>query len=110
MTEPIYLRSRALAIKNIKKYGLKVPLRRREFGEVTDRDCYVVRWEFDPRVVDGDLIMYTDHRYMMSPDIDPPPDPETEKLVIDGRELRIIKAPPLKPADLVIFYDVQARI
>lgn len=94
----------------IKKYGRKVQLRRRPYGELQDRDCWVVRTQFDPRVFYGELVSMTDHRYLMAPDVNPPPDSKQDRLVVDGAELSIVTAPPLKPADVVLLYDVQARL
>lgn len=93
----------------IKEYGRQVVLRRRDYGEIQDRPCWVVRTQFDPQVVDGEAIMYSDHRYLMAADVDPAPDWERDSLFIDGVELRIVEAPPLKPAEVVLLYDVQAR-
>lgn len=94
----------------IKKYGRMVQLRRRPYGEIQNRDCWIVRDKFDPRVIDGDLILWTDHRYIMARDVDPPPDPDQDRLVVDGQELRVVKAPPLQPAEVVLLYDIQARL
>lgn len=94
----------------IKKYGRMVPLRRRPYGEQQDRNCWIVRDKFDPHVIDGELIEWTDHRYIMASDVDPPPEADVDRLVVDGKELRIVKAPPVQPAEVVLIYDIQARL
>lgn len=109
MTLELYIRLGDKADTLIKKYGRKVQMIRRSYGEIDPRDCWVVRTQFDPRLVDGELIMWTDHRYLMSPDVDPAPKEDVDRLIVDGQELRVVKAVPLKPADLTLLYDVQAR-
>lgn len=112
-----YLRPRATAERLIKRYGQRAQLRRStssgpEFDPIVtlaNHDCRIAILAYEEKQIDGTRIRASDKLVYMSTEkltIEPT---ESDALVIGGIVHEIVTVKPLSPADVVMFYEVQAR-
>lgn len=74
------------------------------------RPCTAVEISYLPREMDGQVIWHGDRRYYVSPlNVDPPPSSEEDYFVADGVEYRIVVVSPMKPTNVVQYYELQLR-
>lgn len=106
-----YSSLRDTATELITQFGGQRPaaLRRKISTGTSTRACTVVEADWTPRERDGVLIMQTDERYLCTDDVNPPPDAEEDKLVVEGVEKRIVTVKRYKPATVNIMWDLQVR-
>lgn len=66
--------------------------------------------QYESGVIDGTLILATDRRFYISPDLGTIPE-NGDVLVLDdsGESLRVLRSKPIKPAGIVVLHDVQIR-
>lgn len=83
-------------------------------GSAVDAPAVLTR--VDPRLVDGDLIRFTDTSALLPGGLDRNPDEEQDRFVVppcelfpDGDSLRIVKASPFAPNGQVIIWELVLR-
>jgi hypothetical protein len=102
-----YAKFQATADAFITKYGLPAVLRR----ATGDRPCICFLANYSPRELRGSLIQATDqHAFISAVGLTVEPDNEQDKLIFNGVQYDLV-APPnrVKPADVVIYWDLQVR-
>lgn len=113
-----YSRSRATADRLIKRFGQTGAIRRTTTGgdpwdtitTETDYDCTLVVLDYRQSNIDGTLIQQNDKHVLVSAvglEIEPN---TSDKLVLAGQPLQIIKASPLAPGGTTVLFDIQARL
>ena len=96
----------AIADDLIKQFGDPAILRR----DSGDRQCVAVEVDYAPQDRDGQIIRYTDRRFLLSPlDMPIPPDSEQDKLIWGTETLRIVTARRTQPASVNVLWDLQTR-
>lgn len=117
MTAFDYARSVATATRLIARFGTSGTIRRTtNTGDAwnptqttKDHDCTLVVTNYSVSQIDGTLIQKNDRRVFVSTDgltITPTPD---DLIIVDGVTLAIINVLPVKPAAIVVMYEIQAR-
>lgn len=93
--------------------GILCALRR---NAVTDLPVPVLLTKVDPKLVDGELIRFTDTSALLPGGLVRNPDPEVDKLVIPacdlfptGDVLRIVTATPTAPSGEAIIWELVLR-
>lgn len=95
----------------IKEFGRGAGLRRKINGGTVTRACTIVEVGYTPSERDGSSIQFTDRRFLCSPaGLSPDPDAEEDKLMLDGKELRIVTVTRTQPASLNVLWDMQVRL
>jgi hypothetical protein len=115
-----YLESRDDADELIQEFGSLRAVRRvvasgspvEPTYTATDYPTYAVKVEFSWRQLQGGNINATDQRWLVAAgplaaigEVLP-----TDKIVIDGAALEIVKVSTLKPAGTVVLFDCQVRV
>lgn len=84
-----------------------------EEGVTTDQDTHTgmaVRTQYSLRDIDGTLILQSDVRLLVSAADNMPQPEHGDSVSFDGNVYTVVNATPLRPADVTLYYDVQARI
>lgn len=76
---------------------------------VTDYPCVLVQTNYSDREIDGSLIKATDRRVYVSTDGLSITPTVSDKIVVGGVPLEIVRVIPLEPAATVICWEIQAR-
>lgn len=94
----------------IDRFGYDAVIRRKVGATTTDIPVVIVMSEYKPSEKDGALVLATDRKAILSArDLSITPDPETDKLVENGKVLRIVTVTPTAPAGAAIIYELQVR-
>jgi len=118
-----YVKSRDTADRLIRKFGGALPrFIVRDVASGPDYDpvltstpfqTFAVRVEFTWKQLQDETVLSTDQRWLVAAgplDALGLTDVQTsDRLSVDGVELTIVKASPLKPADVNVMYDCQIR-
>lgn len=113
----IYQRGQSTALRMLKKYGASYQAKRdgkhwvddegqERFEPETLFSVVGVKTQYKPYEIDGTLILSTDIKMILPPDIDIQ---KGDKVLVDGVWLRVHEPNPVKPADIVICYQSQLR-
>lgn len=113
----IYERGHNSALKLLKKYGSSYQVKREgkfwvdDYGvEHHERESLFavigVKVLYKPYEIDGTLILSTDIKMVLSPEVDIR---KGDSVLVDGIWLRVCEPNPVKPADIVICYKPQLR-
>lgn len=113
----IYQRGQSTALRMLKKYGASYQVKRdgkhwvddegqEHFEPETLFSAIGVKTQYKPHEIDGTLILSTDIKMILPPDIDIQ---KGDKVLVDGVWLRVHEPNPVKPADIIICYQSQLR-
>lgn len=113
----IYQRGCHTALRILKKYGVSYQVKRAGKHWVDDNgvehhepeslfSIIGVKVLYKPYEIDGTLILSTDIKMVLSPEIDIR---KGDSVLVDGIWLRVHEPNPVKPADVVICYKPQLR-
>ncbi|HAU5528417.1 TPA: hypothetical protein JD250_14065 [Proteus mirabilis] len=113
----IYQRGQSTALRMLKKYGASYQAKRDGKYWVDDEgqerfepealfSVTGVKTQYKPHEIDGTLILSTDIKMILPPDIDIQ---KGDKVLVDGVWLRVHEPNPVKPADIIICYQSQLR-
>ncbi|VEB71534.1 Uncharacterised protein [Providencia rustigianii] len=113
----IYERGHNSVLKLLKKYGSSYQVKREGNFWVDDdgvehheRESLFsvigVKVLYKPYEIDGTLILSTDIKMVLSPEVDIR---KGDSVLVDGIWLRVCEPNPVKPADIVICYKPQLR-
>nr|WP_282563459.1 hypothetical protein [Providencia stuartii] len=113
----IYQRGQSTTLRMLKKYGVSYQAKRdgkhwvddegqERFEPETLFSVVGVKTQYKPYEIDGTLILSTDIKMILPPDIDIQ---KGDKVLVDGVWLRVHEPNPVKPADIVICYQSQLR-
>lgn len=107
-----YIGLRDTADQIIAQFGRGAGLKRKVNGGSATRACTVVEVDYTPQERDGALIQFTDRRFLLAAGgvTTTPPNAEEDKLVLDGKEMRIVTVKQIKPAETSVVYDLQVRL
>lgn len=95
----------------IGQFGQAAALKRNVSGGTATRACTVVESDYLPAERDGQLIQETDRRFLCAAGgLNPPPSSEEDKLIYEGKPMRIVTAKQIKPAETTVVYDLQVRL
>lgn len=94
-----------VATQFIKAFGRAAVLRDDEDNEVA---VTVILTDYGARERDGKLISPHDRRALVAV-LAHKPSAETERLVIDGEDYRIVNVIPLAPGGTTLYFDCQVR-
>lgn len=93
----------------IDRFGYDAAISRKVAGVTTTFPVRIVMTEYKPAEKDGQLILQTDRKAILSAiGLTITPDPE-DKLVENGNILRIVTVTPTAPAGVAIVYELQVR-
>ena len=100
-----------IADELVAEFGRGAGLKRQINGGTATRACTVCEVEYRPSERDGSHIQFTDRRFLIAAGgLTPGPDAEEDKLVLDGKELRIVTVTRIQPASLNVLWDCQVRL
>lgn len=113
----IYQRGCHTALRILKKYGASYQVKRAGKHWVDDNgvehheaeslfSIIGVKVLYKPYEIDGGLILSTDIKMVLSPEVDIR---KGDSVLVDGIWLRVHEPNPVKPADVVICYKPQLR-
>jgi hypothetical protein len=109
-----YEEIRDVADEIISDFGRAGALRRKAGTGTATRACVVVEVDYRPTERDGQIVQFTDRRFLCAAGrggaLGQPPDSEEDKLVLDGKEMRIVTAKRIQPASTCVVYDLQVRL
>lgn len=114
-----YARSRATADRLITRFGQQGAIRRAGApsgdpwnptpGTSTDHACILVVLDYAASEIDGTLIRATDRKVYVAAGglaIEPM---ESDRVVIGGAALEIVRVTTLAPAGVAVYFELQAR-
>jgi hypothetical protein len=107
-----YEEIRDIADEIITEFGAGAGLKRKVSTGTSTRACTVVEVDYRPNERDGQLVQFTDRRFLCAAGglVSLPPDSEEDKLVYEGVEMRIVTAKRIKPSTVSVVYDLQVRL
>lgn len=101
----------AVADSLIAEFGRGMSLRRKVGADTVTRACVGVEVDYSATERDGSNIQFTDRRFLIrAGDLAIGPDAEEDKLVLDGKELRVVTVKRIQPASLNLVWDLQVRL
>jgi len=106
-----YASLRDTADELIAQFGQSAGLKRKVDGGTATRACMVVEVDYRPSERDGQIVQFTDRRFLLAAGGQSiPPSSEDDQLIYEGKTFRIVTAKQIKPAEMSLVYDLQVRL